>query len=77
MFKEEEHDNNPTIKWNRTRPRLSLQFERVDGIDYRMTRLPNYIRGIYKELSEFVINKKFCINIKNNDTLVKMLAEIL
>ena len=37
--------------------RLCLQFERVDGIDYRMTRLPNYVRGTYKQILEFVKKK--------------------
>jgi len=49
-------------------PRSGLQFERTDGIDYRMTRLPNCVGGAYKEFPEFLKNKKACINIKNNDS---------
>ena len=60
------HRNIHTLVIENT-PRSGLQFERVDGIDYRMTRLPNYVGGTYKELPEFVKNKKACINIKNND----------
>ena len=39
-------------------PRSGLQFERVDGINRRMTRLPNNVGGTYKELSKFVKKKK-------------------
>ena len=36
-------------------------------IDYRMTKLPNYVGGTYKESPKLVRTKKACINIKNND----------
>ena len=48
-------------------PRSDLQFERVDGIGYRMTKSPNYVGGIHKKPHEFQKNKKACINMKNND----------
>ena len=48
--------------------RSDLQFERVDGIGYRMTKSPNYVGGIHKKLPELLKNKKACINMKNNDS---------
>ena len=39
------HMNMHTVVIENT-PRSDLQYERVDRIDYRMTRLPNYEAGI-------------------------------
>ena len=49
-------------------PRLVLKIESVDGIDYRLTRLPNYLGGTHKEFPKFVKRKNCCIKIKKYDS---------